>query len=286
MNFNLKELILRATQYVSGYKNTEDKYVISASMLGNDTLQNYLSLIHGKQANKSIDDTTLGSVFHTGMETIVKNRINSDEPDTHFLFPEEALNMELPNGWMMSGTADLMTQEMDRPNFIVVRDYKLSKMYALKKLKPKIKTHQYTKQLQALRAMILSVNPDAIIELKLDFFAKDAKALEFEETYTEVDIPVPTEYGERMMSDNTTNVLTANEWFIQDVVEQTDILQSYIESGTIPPQCEDVWIRNVKGKVIPTRCAVWCSFGDAGLCPHYDNKSRTTVNRIAGWDGT
>ena len=79
MAFDLKKLIVDGTQYESGYVNEDDDYVISASMVGKDPLQNYLSIIHGKTAENEVTDATLGTVFHRGMEELVKENMKKME---------------------------------------------------------------------------------------------------------------------------------------------------------------------------------------------------------------
>ena len=111
------------------------------------------------------------------------------------------------------------------------------------------------------------------IELVLDFFLKDAKAVNFEPSYQPTVVPSLLHGGN----------ISFMESFEQEIVEKTNALQAYIELGEVPPQCQDLWLRNVKGTVIPTKCALYCSHGKAGLCPHYSPTTRTTVNRLADW---
>lgn len=275
--FNLKQMVLDATTYVSGYVNEDDRYVISASMLGNTPLQNYLSIVHGKITNADIDDSTLGSVFHAGMETISKEKQRADilatgESDIKFI--EHSMDMELPNGWILSGTGDLVTSS--EPHRFAIHDHKLSKFYASTMLKKEITTHGYTKQLRALDLLFRRTSGEQIdgnIDLFVQFFAKEAKAIDFEPSHMEILIPSKT----------GTEEMSASEITIAEIVEQTNSLQAYIESGEIPEQCKDLWWRVSKGKRIPTKCVLYCSHGKEGLCPHYVPSTRTAVERISGW---
>jgi len=278
---DVKQLILDGTKYESGYKNEEDKYVISASMVANDPLQNYLSIVHGKGEDMDIGDNTLGSVFHLGMEHIMRKKRAEDEITlTHangqVIGVEQSYHSELPNGWIVSGTADLVTEEV--PGVFAIHDYKLSKSYAKKMMKKELYTHNYTIQLQVLdflfrrergRPSIINEN----IRLYCEFFVKDAKAIEKEPTY------------ERIVCPNTegTDDMNAVTVMQEKLVAITDSLQAYIEAGEIPPICTDRWPRNVKGKVIPTRCALYCDHGKAGRCPHYQPSTQMEMERLVNW---
>ena len=271
----IKKLILDETQYVSGYDNAEDKYVLSASMVDREPLQNYLTIVNGRTPQLEIDDTSLGSVFHLGMETMVNKVINTDEYRDNIVGSEMSFHTELPNGWIISGTADLVTKDEDHYS---IHDYKLSKQYAKRMMIKELHSHTYTVQLQVLDFLFREDNGrpaliDGEINLLCEFFVKDAKAIEEQSTY------------ERIVCPNVigTEDMNAREIMRQKLVTITDSLQSYIESGTIPPVCADRWPRNVKGTVIPTKCALYCDHGKAGHCPHYNPTDMQEADRIANW---
>jgi len=256
MPFNLEQKIIDNTQYKSKYTKREGEYVISASMVGKDLLQNYLSIIYGNHKNEKIDDTVLGTIFHNGLETMMKK----GDPEAT-LYPEYALSKKLKNGWMVTGTTDLLVSTGDHYE---IRDYKLTKQYALKMIKKDLHNHPYSKQLNVLNFLL--GNRTGTV-LWLDIFTKDAKAIENENSYEAINVP-----------------LVDRETMEKEIIEETTKLQEYIESGEIPEQCEDVWIRKLKnGTTIPTKCALYCSHGKAGLCPYYQPTTRESVKRIANW---
>jgi hypothetical protein len=272
---DLKKLILDGTEYVSGYNNTEDKYVLSASMIAREPLQNYLTIINGRAPQLEIDDTSLGNCFHLGMEQIVNKAISTDEYRDTIVGSEMSFHTELPNGWIISGSADLVTKDGDNYS---IHDYKLSKMYAKRMMIKEIHTHAYTTQLQVLDFLFRedSGRPEVIdgeINLLCEFFVKDAKAINKEPTY------------ERIVCPNIqgTEDMNARDIMKTKLTEITDSLQSYIESGTIPPKCSDTWPRNVKGKVISTKCALYCDHGKSNQCPYYQATTMQEANRIANW---
>lgn len=270
MNFNTEEAILVQTKYERGFEPPADAYVISASMVAKDPLQNYLTILYGTQAETEITDSTLGSVFHRGMEEIVKEEKKKIPEDKEHIFVEASMNMKLANGWYLSGTGDIIIRRPDGTSDI--EDHKLTKAYALKMIMKDLPNHDYTKQLQVLDLLNYKMNPypfkDKVqSKLTINVFCKDAKAIDKEKTFTPVIVPNAD--------------LIALE---QEIVEKTSALQAYIEEGEIPPACPDVWLRKLKnGTTIPTKCALYCSHGKAGVCPHYQPNTREAVARITNW---
>jgi len=276
MAFDLKKVIMDNTKYKGAGVTDDDTYKISASMIANDPLQNYLSIIHGKPTETEITDATLGTIFHAGMEKIVTNSIN--DGNSEIIGAEIEMSTILTNGWELHGTADLIT-EPEQGRF-EIHDYKLTKNYTRKMMAKEINTHSYTKQLQVLDALFRTgtstYSKDEIvgdITLIADFFLKDSKAISHEPVHNP--LQVPNKIGTEDM--NATQVL------FEEVIAITDSLQSYIESGQVPPECSDKWIRNVKGKVIPTRCALYCGHGKNSLCPYYNPGTQETVSRLTNW---
>ncbi len=274
--YDLKKMVLDATAYVSGYINKDDKYVISASMVGKEILQNYLSILHGKIESSEISDMTLGSVFHKGMEDIARDKQLEDvgEKDSSTIWGiEHSMYVDLPNGWVLSGTADLITEPT--PGNFEIRDYKLTKSFSHKKFLEDKYNSDYTTQLQVLEALFREGNnrPEVIenVDLICDFFVKDAKAINYELTHRPEYIP----------RKKGTEDMRAAEVTLAEVVAITDSLQAYLESGEIPPECTDKWKRNIKGNIINTKCAFWCSHNKH--CPYYDPSTRSSVNKLVGW---
>ena len=178
----------------------------------------------------------------------------------------------------MSGTADLIT--ITTEDRVEVHDYKLTKNYTRKMMVKEPHSHTYTKQLQVLDALVHEnmgeIGISAIngsITLIADFFLKDSKAINNESTHNP--LQAPNKVG--------TEDMNATEVLFGEVITITDSLQSYIESGQVPPQCADTWPRSVKGKVVHTRCELYCSHGKANVCPHYKPSTGQTVSRLTNW---
>ena len=232
---------------------------ISASQLGNDLLQLYLAKTTTQEEEVfEVGQAELGSIFHLGMETAAKQLMQ--DPDSNILHVEHSMVKELPNGWFLTGTIDLISKEGDK---VVLSDHKLTKSYASKMIKEAIRKNQpnsYITQLNAYRLMY-----DENAEMQLEIFCKDQNILKNEPAYEQIQVPV----------------LNGIE---QTAVDITNKLQEHIDNETIPEQCSDLWWRKIKGISKPTRCDNYCSVKNS--CPYYKkhNSSPHSIARnISNW---
>jgi len=246
--YNLKKALLNQSKYISGYVNENDDYVISASMVGREPLQNYLDIIYGKQEVDDITDMFIGSCFHEGMRTYMNKEANYDKS---IIGVEKPLHTKLSNGWIISGTADLIVTDNDT---VEIHDYKTTKAYAVKMFDKEPLSHQYNMQLNVLGYLWKQMHPsfEGEIKLVLDFFVKDADKLKSEPTLVQREVQQLT-----------------NKEIEETLLQKTNELQSYIESGQIPPKCEQLWPRKVNGVFMNSRCEIWCQF--KRICPHYES---------------
>lgn len=262
-------LMLKGTEYSN---KSDNPYTFTASMIGNEVLQNYLTVVNGTFPTQKVDDTTIGSIFHRGMEEIIKEQEQSIN-DILLLGTEQNLQRILDNGWTLSGTADLKFATNLESDFnLNIHDFKLTKMYAIGKIREDLSGHNYTKQLNILKYLdywerIESLAPIPTYNLVIDAFAKDAKAIQGEEIHHAIEVPEAN-----------------NDVIEAEILQKTNELQQYIESGEIPPACEDVWPRRMRnGTTINTRCTFYCSHGKSGKCPYFNPNTRQTVARISNW---
>ncbi len=264
----LPNLMLKATEYSN---RSDNPYTFTASMYGNEVLQNYLTVVNGTFPTQKIDDTTIGGIFHRGMEEIIRETIADHGREGLHVSPEQNLQYTLPNGWTLSGTADLKIYDTNE-QIMEIHDFKLTKMYAIGKIREDLMNHNYTKQLQILMYLDWKQehgdpNYNPKYELVIDAFAKDAKAIQNEEVHHAISAPV-IELGQLK----------------QELLRKTDELQQYIESGEIPPACEDLWPRRMRnGTTINTKCTYYCSHGKSGKCPYFNPNTRQTVARVSNW---
>lgn len=256
---DIEKVILDSTKY-NGHR--DNPYTFSASMSGNTVLQNYLTIVYGHTERNRMDDTTLGSVFHLGLEHIFKQKFE----DMPYVFStEEPAAATLDNGWTISGTTDLVIRD-ESGTPISIHDWKLIKSYAVKKIAENPQNHHYAKQLH-----INNFIRGGRFRLYIETFAKDPDAIKAEKTYTQFEIARET--------------TTQTEQYL---LATTNELQGWVESGDAPPKCDDVWLRKISKTstaVIPSRCMFYCSHGKAGLCPHYapDNATRNAISLVKDW---
>ena len=244
---NIEKTILEKTAYVSGYQEKTDRYQLSASMVGNDALQNYLSIVHGKVPDKSVTDATLGTIMHLGMETLMQ--------DVKGVKTEVSRHRELGDSWVITGTADLV---LDKGDYEEIYDYKFIKKYALEMIHKEGRNHRY-----ALQLAVLAWLSDKEVRPYIAAFVKDAQALKNEPVFNLIPVDIYSkEEVEEMLK------------------TETGKLEHYLRNQEMPPKCEDTWKRKVKGMgLIEMRCALYCSYGKAGFCPYYKQDSRQELKK-------
>ncbi|MHA1691824.1 MAG: PD-(D/E)XK nuclease family protein [Candidatus Heimdallarchaeaceae archaeon] len=232
---------------------------ISASQLGNDLLQLYLAKTTTQEEEVfEIGQAELGSIFHLGMEAAAKQLMQ--DPNSNILHVEHSMVKELPNGWFLTGTIDLISKEGDK---VVLSDHKLTKQYASKMIKEAIRKNQpnsYITQLNAYRLMY-----DENAEMKLELFLKDQNILKDEPAYEQIQVPV----------------LNGIE---QTAVDITNKLQEYLDNKTVPEICSDLWWRKVGNSSIKTRCKFYCNVKN--VCPYYQDSMKNPYNmakNISNW---
>ena len=245
----IKDIILEGTKY----EREPGELKFSASMFSSTDLQNYLTILHGAQDHPEVDQSTIGSVFHLGMEQLMRKRYPKSEGI------EKEVSYDRDDGWKVSARMDFHDNSTNVP---VIRDWKLTKLYAGKMLK-KDMNHPYRLQVNVARHILVErgarVEPSMVIHM----FYKDQDQLKGDVGYEAIHINP-----------------------IIDVGTQIDAkiakLNGFIETGTEPPECsmEEKWFRRMKnGNVIPSRCQLYCGVKDH--CPYYKTPSARTA--VANW---
>jgi len=110
--FNLKQLLLDATAYEHKHSELEPR-VLTASRVGDPIPKLVLEKLCLSNPREKFGAASLGSVFHAGMEGIVCSNI------TESFVAEHSMHYDLPNGWRISGTADLMLPDSKIMNSIL-----------------------------------------------------------------------------------------------------------------------------------------------------------------------
>lgn len=268
----VKDLILATTQYESGSKGDlpDDAFSISASQLGKETLEIYLQMIYGPQPETEVNDATLGTIFHKGMETLAieEAKKSTDKGLVSGIRTEVSRHTLMRDNWYLTGTNDI---EFNIAGGVNIRDYKLTKVYTGKMYRQDPRGHVYGIQAEALSYLFhreSNLSPDNIIST-IDFFYKDANKAKMEATHDPIDHDVPSYNIVKIMFE-----------------EKSIELQGHIENATIPEQCKDRWPRKISktAPLIDSKCEWYC--GQKHNCPYYKDSGRmgnTNVQLIAGW---
>ena len=207
----IEDTLISATKY-SGNMDPFKKE-ISASMLGNDMLQIYLKYMNGGKESNKFGASEFGSVFHIAAEHIFKDKDNIET--------EKSMSVMLPNGWKVTGTADLILHDYKR-----IVDWKVSTATTISKVQKEGIHNGYALQ-QAVYKYLLYKTENvkynaslAIIDKGYSLFKKTNKT-------------------------NQLNIIDIDTHTIEDIeallIEKTNLLQEYIDAKETPPQCNDLW---------------------------------------------
>ena len=229
---------------------------VSASQIGGDLLPIWLSKTAKRDVNNRIGLAYIGSAFHLGMEEALNDKMD-ERYDT-----EVVAKRVLPNGWTITGTADVIDTEKEN-----IHDYKTTGNSGYKQKRKDAK--DVKSQFSVQGSCLLYVN-----NFKGQFYGevfirdwkpwhKDHPANAYQQ------LPVDT------MCHNQTEVY---------LVQKTDKLQGYIERDEAPPECDDVMWMVYEGNRIKLKCEYYCDFKNS--CPHYKkntNHLAAKKAKIGGW---
>lgn len=246
--------LVNGTQY-TGNKTAGIKQ-FSGSMVGNTVLQNYLKFVNGSAEKSTFEATTFGSIFHVGAETIFSN-LKDDE-----IRVEISLKVPLSNGWIISGTMDLV---LDKYKMIV--DWKTTTATTIKKVRSEGKNNGYALQQAVYKWLFWK-----------EFGIEYGCALGM------------VDKGHSYYKDNKNQMLELIEietHSLEDIeailYEKTNELDEYIDLGQEPDECSmnEKWPYARKGqKAKMMKCIHYC---DQNVnCKHYSPYS--AKNNLLGLD--
>ena len=241
-----EQVLLDATKY-SGNQDSKKK-IFSASMLGNDPLQNYLKYMHGGKDGTKFEANSFGSVFHLGAEVAFKDIESADV--------EKSMSVELSNGWIISGSVDLILNEHK-----TIIDWKTTTATAIAKSRTEGKHGGYGLQLGVYRYLLWKTENKlyntalGMIDKGYSYFkANKNEQLEF----VDIETHEPEEIEQLLL-------------------DATNELQQYIDLEQPPSQCKELWFFGRKGQTkVPMRCVHYCD--QKNNCPYYSDKHE--LNRI------
>ena len=279
----IEKAILKYTEYESGYTPEDGEKVLTASMIGGEPLQNFLTVKHGKdisRSNEKINDSTVGTLCHSGLEKIWGSL--DKLPEGVKVYTERNMHMKLPNNWVLSGTADVIIRDSVKKT-VLIGDYKVVKIYRFldpksKNIKKDFSDDQYATQLNVLS--LLFMNDEANKDFKpprkyiLPLF-KDANALKGEFTWNPIEIP---KLKKREVINENLEVVKADgdEALLIEIKAEMARIDKHLENGTMPDKCDNLWWGYHNKKKIPKRCVFYCDHGKEGRCPHYTKDMKIT----------
>ena len=217
------------------------KKQISASQLGNDTLQLYLKYKHGGKESIIFDAATFGSIYHLGAEYAFK--------DIDTVETEKSLSYELSNGWLVTGSIDLI----DHKHKLIV-DHKTTTATSIASTQKEGKNSSYGLQ-QSVYRWLLKKNYDldysailAMVDKNFSYF-KDNKFNQI--NFIEID----------------THTIEDTE---QLLLDKTNELQSYIDLDQEPGQCQNLfWYARKGQKRKAMKCLHYCD--QSQHCPYFSD---------------
>jgi len=234
--------ILKSLQY-SGNNKPKQKEV-SASMFGSDLQQSLLRYKYGIIPSESIGQSEIGSLVHLGLNNIDFGDKVMREYNIKMLYKD----------WTISGTIDRIDLENK-----MITDTKVTKTYTVQSIEND-SMHPYRLQVNLYR-ILAEQKFGCKFNMQLEVFDKQGGY-----NYRK---------GEKIPD---LVYITIEKIDNQIIYDRIDEIIEFIEAGS-EKQCDDVWVRKVGGKAIPTRCELYCSYKQ--VCSKYNPKPSTV---ITGWD--
>jgi hypothetical protein len=230
-------------------------------MLGDDILQNFYKFKYGGKEPTQFEANTFGSVFHLGVEQIFK-----DEPGVEV---ESRFSQQLPNGWTISGSIDLISHNH---NHIV--DWKVSTSTTIAKLIKEGRAHQYALQLGVYKWLVEQNFKDrgeepeeykamiAMVDKKFSYFTIKNK-------YNQLNfIPIET---------------YSSEDIYQMLIERTNLIDEYLTANETPPKCMNVFPYKPRGGTFKEmRCLYYCDYATECEYKNTSYASSSDIQTIMG----
>ncbi len=219
-------MLLESAEY-SGNKEPEKK-IFSASMLGTDILQIYLKYYHGSKKQNRFGMNTAGSVYQLGADVAADNWNQKHHANKIQYQQALRLTYTLPNGWIVSG-------EMDHIDWInkVIVDNKLVTETSVLKVQKEGKNNGYSLQMAVYQFLLY--------EYMIEQGEKNPEVFK-------VLLPMVNKGHSLYKKVNKTeimNMIEPDTHTIEDIklllIEKTNLLQEYIDSEEVPPECDNLW---------------------------------------------
>lgn len=243
-----EKMLLDATKYTGNKDPGVRKF--SASMLGNDVLQNFYKFLHGSKESTQFEANSLGSIYQLGVDKACENSIQYKSA--------ERFSFTLDNGWEISGEID----QLDMTNWIIF-DNKVTNITTIKKIRKEGKWHSYALQLAVYNWLLVKNGITGVIGEYNTWIAG---------------IPA-VDKGFSYFNDKSPNQLEFIEIEIFEpdeieamLYEKTDELDEYIKLDTAPPECTNLFWFAARGqRKKKMRCIHYCDH--SSICEYYNNQN-------------
>ena len=252
-----EQMLLHAAKYTGNQE--KEKKIFSASMLGNDPLQNFLKFKHGGRDSIQFEANTFGSIYQLGVDSAAE-MWNNFKNETQYENAKR-IKVEIENGWIVSGEID----QLDHKNKIIF-DNKVTTATTIAKIKKEGPSHQYALQLGVYKYLL----------------EKEAEKTGSEKIEYSTVLPV-VDKGFSYFKQNKNSQLTfvevstySTDEIEKMILEKTNELDMYIDLGTEPGRCTNLF--PYKGK--PMRCIHYCDF--AKHCKHFSHTSPAAIKEMMG----
>ena len=252
-----EQLLMKATEY-SGSKQVGQRK-ISASSLGKENYMLMVQYNFEKEQQEKFGANTIGSIFQLGVDYAIEK----NDTENRYITAKR-LELELPNGWIVSGEYDVY----DKFTNIII-DNKVISDYSYKEVTKNLIDSDYNLQV-ATYSMLDH-------KLKTEEQLRDG-TVHLEPANGALAI---INKGGSAVKDN---IFTLQDLFMHDAdtmyqmfIDKTNELQAYIDSNTMPEEvCDTAKYGMDKG--VPKRCTLYCDYKD--VCPHYNKNKYFTDKKI------
>ena len=236
--------LLKASEYSgANVKKEVDGYILSASMLANDDLQNYYKIKSQPREQLVFGANTFGSIYQLGVD-------KAFEGDERY---ESAKRITLPliDKWYVSGEMDQIDHERK-----IIFDNKVISGTEFKKIRSYDKNGKYNLQLGVYRWLMWKETGEdyntalVAIDKSFSLYKNDKhNFLNF--------IAMSTHEPEEME---------------KILIEKAKLLQEFLDLDIEPAQCKNLfWYKQKDGRSVPMRCIHYCDY--AAQCKYYSDYS-------------
>lgn len=249
-----ENMLLDSTKYTGNLE--PEKKIFSASMLGDDILQNFYKFKYGGKNSIQFEANTFGSIYQLGVDSAV-DRYSTKNNNSKYISALR-LQFNLPDTeWIISGEMD----QIDTENRVIF-DNKVTTTTTISKIKSEGKNHQYALQMAVYKWLLYQHNKNHGIEAPQ----------EYEAVLAVVDKKFSYFTTKKM---NQLTFMRVNTYSIEEteqlLQERIKNLNEFIDLNQEPGQCQNLFWYQTKGQAKkPMRCIHYCDY--ATKCKYFNDE--------------